>query len=137
MRNARRSVMLMQMKPGSGSRKLRILIVDDSSHFLDAARGVLELDGIAVVGVASTSADAHQLATELLPDGILVDVDLGDESGLDLAREFAESNGAPVVLISAYSEAELADLIAISPAVGFVPKDELSARVISSLIAPG
>jgi DNA-binding NarL/FixJ family response regulator len=124
------------MRPAPDARKLRILIVDDSRHFLNAARGVLEQDGIVVVGVASTGAVAVQLARELRPDGILVDVDLGDESGLDLAREFASSDAGPVVLISAYAESELADLIAASPAVGFVSKSELSASAVSSLIAP-
>lgn len=128
--------MLAQMRPGSSAGRLRILIVDDSRHFLDAARGALEQDGVTVVGVASTSAEALQLARELRPDGILVDIDLGDESGLDLAREFASSGGPPVVLISAYPESELADLIAASPAVGFVSKSELSASAVSSLISP-
>jgi DNA-binding NarL/FixJ family response regulator len=123
------------MTPASDARNLRILIVDDSRHFLNAARGALEQDGITVVGVASTSAEALQLARQLRPDGILVDIDLGDENGLDLAREFALSKAAPVVLISAYPESELADLIAASPAVGFVSKSQLSASAVSSLIA--
>ena len=123
------------MRPESTARTLRILIVDDSRHFLNAARGVLEQDGMSVVGVASTSAEALRLARELRPDGILVDIDLGDESGLDLAREIATSIAAPIVLISAYPESELSDLIAASPAVGFVSKSELSAAAVSSLIA--
>jgi CheY-like chemotaxis protein len=136
MHAARRSMMLVAMKPAPRARNLRILIVDDSRHFLAAARGVLEQGGITVVGVASTSAEALQLARELRPDGILVDIDLGNESGLDLARELASSDAGPVVLVSAYSESELADLIAASPAVGFLAKSELSARAVSSLIAP-
>jgi CheY-like chemotaxis protein len=125
------------MRPGLDSTGLRILIVDDSRHFLDAATGVLEHDGIAVVGVASTSVEAHRLATELRPDGILVDVDLGDESGLDLAQELAAAKAAPVILISAYAESELADLISVSPAIGFVSKHELSASAVANLIPPG
>jgi CheY-like chemotaxis protein len=134
MRDTLISVMLAEMRPGPNAKALRILIVDDSHHFLDAARGVLEQDGIAVVGVASTIAEALQLAQELRPDGILVDIDLGDESGLDLAREFATSDAAPVVLISAYPESELTDLIATSPALGFLSKSELSAAAVSSLL---
>jgi DNA-binding NarL/FixJ family response regulator len=135
MRQALRSVMLGRMRPGPGAGSLRILIVDDSRHFLNAACAALQQDGITVVGVASTSAEAIQLAGELRPDGILVDVDLGDESGLDLALELASVEYAPVVLISAYPESELADLIAASPAVGFVSKSDLSASAVSSLIA--
>jgi DNA-binding NarL/FixJ family response regulator len=134
MRDAPSGVMLARMTPGPDEGTLRILMVDDSRHFLSAARGALEQDGITVVGVASTSAEALRLARELRPDGILVDIDLGDENGLDLAREFASSEAAPVVLISAYPESELADLIASSPAVGFVSKSQLSASAISGLI---
>lgn len=126
-----------RMRPGPDAETLRILIVDDSRHFLNAARDALEHDGITVAGVASTSAEARRLARELRPDGILVDIDLGDESGLDLAWEFARSEVAPVVLISAYPESELADLFAACPAVGFVSKSELSASAVSSLIASG
>ena len=115
---------------------MRILIVDDSRRFLDAACGALERDGVTVVGAASTSAEALRLAEELRPDGILVDVDLGEESGLDLAQELAPSDAAPVVLISVYAESELADLIAASPAVGFVSKSELSASAVSRLFDP-
>jgi DNA-binding NarL/FixJ family response regulator len=122
------------MRPRPEARTLRILIVDDSRHFLDAAFGVLEHDGITVVGVASTSVEALRLARELRPDGILVDIDLGEESGLDLAREFASSGAAPVVLISAYPESELADLITASPAIGFLSKSEFSARAVESLL---
>jgi CheY-like chemotaxis protein len=123
-----------EMRPGPNARSPRILIVDDSRHFLDAARRVLEQDGIAVVGVASTSTEARRLARELRPDGILVDVDLGDESGLDLARELAGSDAVPVILISADPESEFVDLIAASPAVGFVSKSDLSGGTITRLI---
>jgi CheY-like chemotaxis protein len=125
------------MRPRPGANSLRILIVDDSRHFLDAARGVLEAEGVTVVGAASTSAEALELARELRPDGILVDIDLGEESGLDLAREIAASLAAPVVLISAYPESDVADLIADSPAVGFLPKADLSAGAVSSILAAG
>jgi DNA-binding NarL/FixJ family response regulator len=113
---------------------LRILIVDDSQHFLDAARNVLEQGGLAVVGTASTIAEALQLAQQLTPDAILVDVDLGGESGLDLAQRLAAASRARVVLISTYAESELTELIAASPAVGFVAKSEFSASIILSLL---
>lgn len=128
-------VMLARMRSGPSAETLRILIVDDSRHFLDAARGALEQDGVAVVGLASTSAEAVALARELRPDGILVDIDLGEESGLDLASELTSLHAVPVVLISTYPESDLADLIAASPAVGFISKADLSAQAIASLIS--
>jgi DNA-binding NarL/FixJ family response regulator len=119
---------------------LRSLIVDDNTHFLAAARDLLEREGVEVVGVASSAAEALQLADELRPDVALVDIDLGEESGLDLARRLAAGDGegrSRVVLISAYSENDFADLIAASPAVGFVPKAELSAERIEEVLRAG
>jgi DNA-binding NarL/FixJ family response regulator len=114
---------------------LRVVIVDDNRQFLAAAGNLLHQEGVDVVGTATTSAEAVPLAAEHRPDVILVDVDLGEESGFDLARVFATTSDASVVLISAYPESDLADLIALSSALGFVSKSELSASAITSLLA--
>ena len=74
---------------------LRCLIVDDSAPFLEAASKFLEREGITIAGVASTSADALERAQELRPDVALVDIDLGEESGFDLARQIAEGSRSP------------------------------------------
>lgn len=121
----------------TGTMPLRLLIVDDSSDFRAAARGLLEQEGMEVVGVAATSAEAVASARELRPDVALIDVDLGDESGIDLAWELssnAHTNPARLILISAYPEADLRDLVDASPAVGFLSKSRLSARAINALL---
>jgi DNA-binding NarL/FixJ family response regulator len=113
----------------------RCLIVDDNAEFLDAARKLLQQQGISVVGVASTSADALALAAHLRPEVVLVDVDLGRESGLDLARSLAKTcEPVEVILISAYAEKDLCDLVEESPAVGFVSKSVLSRQAIDDLL---
>jgi DNA-binding NarL/FixJ family response regulator len=115
---------------------LSCLIVDDSAPFLASARGLLERQGLTVVGVASTSTQALQQTTTLSPDVVLVDIGLGDESGFDLARRL--STGAArrpdVILISTRSAEDYADLIAQSPAIGFLPKSHLSGRAIHRLL---
>ena len=119
---------------------LRLLLVDDSSHFLDAARTLLEREGIRVVAVASTSDDAVRQARDQLPDVTLVDVDLGAESGFDLCRRLAELESdvaGQVILISAYPEADLRELIDASPARGFLPKSQLSSQAIRRLLGDG
>ena len=68
---------------------VRCLIVDDNHDFLRAARDLLEREGISVVGVASTAAQAYRSCTELKPDVALVDIDLGGENGFDIARQLA------------------------------------------------
>ncbi|MDT7712600.1 MAG: hypothetical protein QOG46_1289 [Pseudonocardiales bacterium] len=116
---------------------LRCLIVDDSPRFLDAARGLLERQGMMVIGVASTSAEALQQATELRPDITLLDINLGGESGFDLARRLsreARLARCRMILISTQAEQDYTDLIAASPVLGFVPKSALSADAIRALI---
>jgi CheY-like chemotaxis protein len=116
---------------------LRCLIVDDSPPFLAAARGLLERQGITVVGVASTGAQALQQAVELRPDVVLLDIDLGGESGLAVARQLHQDPGTtslPVILVSTYPAEDYADLVADSPAIGFIPKIALSAAAIRDLL---
>ena len=113
------------------------LIVDDNTSFLEAARVYLERDGLTVAGVATNSAEAIRQAETLRPDVVLVDVSLGEESGFDLARRLAEDgvdDKATIVLISTRAEEDLADLIAASPAAGFLPKSELSASAIRRFV---
>jgi DNA-binding NarL/FixJ family response regulator len=116
---------------------MRCLIVDDSAHFRVVASAMLERAGIAVVGTASTMAEAIAVCGELHPDIALVDVDLGEDSGFDVAEEFQRLGCEPpmVILVSTHSEQDFADLIAASPAVGFVPKVALSAGAIQDVLA--
>jgi DNA-binding NarL/FixJ family response regulator len=116
---------------------LRCLIVDDSPRFLEAARRHLEREGIDVVGVASSISQALQQAERLRPDVTLVDIDLGGESGLELARRLHREPGlaaSRVILISTHAQDDFADLIAASPVVGFLSKVDLSAGAIRDLL---
>jgi DNA-binding NarL/FixJ family response regulator len=117
---------------------LRCLIVDDNALFLEGAAALLRREGLDVVGVASNSAQAIQLVSELRPDVTLVDIDLGDEDGLEVARRLSDNAAVQsrVILISTHSEEDLAHLIAMSPALGFVPKTRLSAQAIRDLLEP-
>jgi DNA-binding NarL/FixJ family response regulator len=114
-----------------GKVELRCLIVDDNPSVLIAARGLLEREGIGVVGVASNSNEALRSVAALRPDVVLVDIDLGGESGFELARQL---DGSSVILISTHAERDYADLIDASPALGFLPKSELSAAAIRALL---
>jgi DNA-binding NarL/FixJ family response regulator len=117
---------------------MRCVIVDDSANFVDAARRLLEHDGVMVVGVASTSAEALRCVQDLQPDVVLVDVNLGEENGFDLAEQIhrpALAAPPPVIMISTHNEQDLANLIATSPAVGFVAKLGLSGGAVRDLLA--
>ena len=101
------------------------------------------------MGMASSIAEALRQARALRPDVILVDIGLGDESGFDLAQLLARDGqggqggqgdqggqgvGADVILISARAETDYSDMVAESPAAGFLAKSELSARGISRIL---
>ena len=110
---------------------VRCLIVDDNEHFLDAARLLLEREGLTVVGTATASAEALRLEQAFRPNVVLVDIRLGPESGFDLARRLTGT----VILISIHGQDEYAEEIAASPAAGFIPKARLSASEIRRLAA--
>jgi CheY-like chemotaxis protein len=114
-----------------------VLVVDDNPSFADVARWVLERQGEHVLGTASTCAEALELAAELRPDVVLVDLALGDECGLDVAQLLAGNcrcKAPAVIVISAYSPCDVAELIDGSPAAGFLPKSELSSDAIRQIL---
>ena len=117
---------------------LRCVIVDDSPAVLRAASELLQGQGITVVGVAASAEEAVPLVEQLRPDVTLVDIDLGSESGFDLASRLAgnaERAGSRSILISTHDEADYARLIEASPAIGFLPKSDLSAAAIGRILA--
>jgi DNA-binding NarL/FixJ family response regulator len=120
----------------TGRMPLKCIIIDDYQSFLKVARANLERQGMSVVGTATNGTEALRQARELSPDVALVDISLGRESGFDVAREINPYVGS-VILISSddhYADDDYAELIAGSPAVGFLSKATLSADAISRLI---
>src|SRR3954464_13113843 len=116
---------------------LRCVIADDNLGFLHAARLLLEQGGLQVVGVATSGDEALRAVAELRPDVTLLDIDLGGESGFDVARRLADdrdSGAGQLILISTHSEEDLMDLIKESPAIGFLGKPSLSATTIMDLL---
>lgn len=116
---------------------LRCLLVDDNRDFLRVATLLLESDGLEVVGAASSVDDAIAQIERLRPEVALVDIKLGNESGFDLVRRLADRGttaSCPVILISTYAERDYADLIAASPALGFVSKPSLSGQSVIALL---
>ncbi|MGW0762912.1 response regulator [Streptomyces sp. NPDC002814] len=112
---------------------LRCLLVDDSARFLEAARALLERGGVRVVGLATTGAEALTLAQQAAPDVALVDLDLDGENGFDVARLLTGEVPA-VILVSTHFREDFQELIAASPARGFLHKSALSARAIQEVL---
>lgn len=116
---------------------VRCIIVDDNQEFLGAARGLLEGQGISVVGVASTGAQACRACQELQPDVILLDVNLGDECGFEVASVLARQTCPEpprMILISAHPLDDFEEVTCGTPALTFMPKTALSGTAIRRIL---
>ncbi len=115
---------------------MRVLIVDDHPSFRASARTLLEAEGYEVVGEAETGLAAIEAAKRLGPDVVLLDVQLPDIDGFEVADRLA-GNGisAHVILTSSRDCCDYGSCIKDSPAVGFVPKGELSGAALAALLS--
>jgi len=109
------------------SAEVRVLIVDDQKPFREAARLVVDLtDGFTVVGEAEDGEASVELARELRPDLVLMDVNLPGIDGLEATRRIlAQRDGAQVVVLSTYEPREYAPRAAAAGALAYIPKSSL------------
>jgi two-component system response regulator EvgA len=115
----------------------RVLIIDDNPDFRTAARQLLERHGFAVVAEAETGNSGIERAKEHRPDLVLVDVQLPDVDGFEVAERLSRLEvPVDVILTSSLDGTDFGTLVAGSSALGFVPKAELSASAIEALLSP-
>jgi DNA-binding NarL/FixJ family response regulator len=113
-----------------------VLVVDDHPGFRATARAVLEAEGFEVVGEAENGVAALRAAKELRPDLVLLDVQLPDFDGFEVASRLrTNGNGPAIVLTSSRDAADFGPLVADSGARGFIPKAELSGAALADLMA--
>jgi DNA-binding NarL/FixJ family response regulator len=111
-----------------------VLIVDDHAGFRARAREMLGSAGYHVVGEAAGGAGGIGEARRLRPGVVLLDVQLPDTTGFEVARMLlAEPSPLVVVLVSAREAADYRRLIERSGAAGFVTKSDLTARSLSAV----
>jgi DNA-binding NarL/FixJ family response regulator len=114
----------------------RILIVDDHGGFRTAASRVLAAGGFDVVGEAEDGAQALDAAMRLRPDAVLLDVQLPDIDGFEVAQRLgANGHGPTVVLTSSRDAIEFGGLVARCGARGFIPKADLTGSRLAALLA--
>ena len=112
-----------------------VLIVDDHATFRASARLLLESEGFDVVGEATDGGSAIEQTTSLEPDLILLDVQLPDIDGFEVARRVTDSARAPaVILISSRDGGDFGPLVKASGARGFVTKADLSGESLRALL---
>ena len=115
---------------------MRVLIVDDHSSFRATARRLLEGEGYEVVGEAETAAAALAVAQETNPELVLLDVQLPDLDGFELAERLTSFDPEiQIVLTSSRDEEDYGQYVEASTARGFVPKAELSGATLAALLS--
>jgi len=112
-----------------------ILIVDDHPSFRASARRLLEADGYEVVGEAPDGLSAVEAVRELRPEIVLLDVQLPDIDGFEVASRLTNGGGGPAVILTSSRDAsDIEPYAAASGARGFVPKSELSGEALAALL---
>jgi DNA-binding NarL/FixJ family response regulator len=113
----------------------RVLIVDDHDAFRATARRWLAAGGFDVIGEAADGAQALDAVARLRPDVVLLDVQLPDSNGFEIAARLNSSSHPPdIVLISSRDASEFGGLVERSGARGFIPKAKLSGTRLAALL---
>jgi len=102
--------------------RTRVIIADDESLIRMDLREMLTSLGYLVVGEVGDGRSAVNLARELRPDIVLMDIKMPDMDGIEAARILTEERIAPVVLLTAFSQRELIDRAKESGVVGYLVK---------------
>jgi DNA-binding NarL/FixJ family response regulator len=113
-----------------------VLIVDDHSGFRTRAQALLVAAGYEVLGEAPDGKAGVAMARDLSPEVILLDVQLPDITGFEVARQVRSQPDPPaIVLISSREASDYGSRIGRSGAVGFISKNQLSAQTLSAVLA--
>jgi DNA-binding NarL/FixJ family response regulator len=113
-----------------------IVIVDDHPSFRTSARRILEDGGYHVIGEAVDGQAGLAAARSLRPAVVLLDVQLPDLDGFDVAEELMTDLDPPaIVMTSSRDGSDFAGLVARSGARGFLPKSELSGEALAALLS--
>jgi DNA-binding NarL/FixJ family response regulator len=129
----------MPKRPGACDDRLvrpTVVIVDDHAGFRSSARALLEAEGFDVVGEVADGMSALAAVGLLRPRIVLLDVQLPDIDGFEVAERLAEAGDPPaVVLVSTRGAYAYRRRLARSPVRGFISKSELSGHALAALVS--
>jgi DNA-binding NarL/FixJ family response regulator len=113
---------------------LRLVLIEDHQALREGLEMLLGRAGLDVVGTAGTAREGSALIRRLEPDVALVDIRLGEESGIDLTRELLDADpGRRIVLYTGSSDVELLISGLDSGARGYALKDGTPGELTSAL----
>ena len=112
-----------------------VLIVDDHPSFRASARMLLECEGFDVVGEAEDGMGGLEAVERLHPDVVLLDVQLPDINGFEVAARLTENGSSPAIVLTSSRDVEDLGVLAGRDGVrGFIPTSELSGSALEALL---
>ena len=114
---------------------IRVFLIDDHRSILWGLERLIESGGLAmkVVGTATNSADALKRLGEAAPDVILLDLDLGRESGLDAIPALLAATQAKVLVLTGVRDKDLHDRAVMMRARGVVEKESAAGTILTAI----
>ena len=118
-------------------RKIKILLVDDHAIMRDGIKALLSIyDDIEVVGEASEGREAIEMARELNPDVVVMDISMPGMDGLEVTRRLTKRNpGMKVIILTQHDNREYILSAIKVGAAGYIPKKALGADLVSAIRA--
>jgi response regulator NasT len=101
---------------------LRISVADDEQDMRDFLERMLPLLGHQVVSIAETGRELVEHCRELKPDLIITDIKMPDMDGIEAANIIAQESPTPVILVSAYHDAESIERAVADHVLGYLVK---------------
>ncbi len=112
---------------------MRVLIAEDEALIRMDLREMLEEEGHEVVGEARDGSEAIELATQLRPDIVFMDINMPGVSGIEAAQSLAEQHVAPVVMVTAFSQASYVEQASEAGAMAYVVKPFTRADIVPAM----
>ncbi|QCR19289.1 ANTAR domain-containing response regulator [Agrococcus sp. SGAir0287] len=113
---------LPEPKAATGGSRRRVVVAEDESLIRLDIVETLQDNGFEIVGEAGDGERAVELATELRPDLVVMDVKMPKMDGISAAERLSEGKIAPVVLLTAFSQKELVERASEAGALAYVVK---------------
>lgn len=113
--------------------RIRVIIADDESLIRMDLREMLGNLGYLVVGEVGDGRSAVNLARELRPDVVIMDIKMPDMDGIDAAKILTEERIAPVILLTAYSQKDLVERAKEAGVVGYMVKPFREADLVPAI----
>lgn len=113
--------------------KIKILAVEDDELYADTLRMVIDQIGYELIDVVSEPQEALRILKAVQPDVLLMDIDLGEENGIELVKKINEIKDVPVIYVSSYKDKTIIGQAMATQPDGYVTKPYEAAQLQAAI----